>query len=228
MTTTTDNLLHKQLDTATERTTDQGDFTAIAAAYTPDRAGEVIRRGSFTTTIGRWLASGKQLPVHHEHKGSAENVVGSIDPRTMSETDAGLYVEGKIDIADSKIAREVWRSMKRNRASLSIGYLVLDKATRADGLVELREIDLLEVSIVSQPANADTVVLSTKHAEGSDAEGSDAEDAGDHATVMAFSKHGHYERFKATEQAQLEAKRLAAIAERESKPIEIVSFEVSR
>ena len=57
---------------------------------------------------------------------------------------------------------------------------------------------------------------------------SDAEDAGDHATVMAFSKHGHYERFKATEQAQLEAKRLAAIAERESKPIEIVSFEVSR
>jgi len=221
MTTTTDNLLHKQLDTATERTTDQGDFTAIAAAYTPDRAGEIIRRGSFTTSIGKWLASGKQLPVHHEHK--AENVIGSIDPRTMSEREDGLYVEGKIDIADSKIAREVWRSMKRNRASLSIGYLVLDKATRADGLVELREIDLLEVSIVSQPANADTVVLSTKHAEGSD-----AEDAGDHATVMAFSKHGHYERFKATEQAQLEAKRLAAIAERESKPIEIVSFEVSR
>ena len=223
MTTTTDNLLHKQLDTATERTTDQGDFTAIAAAYTPDRAGEIIRRGSFTTSIGKWLASGKQLPVHHEHKGSAENVIGSIDPRTMAEREDGLYVEGKIDIADSKIAREIWRSMKRNRASLSIGYLVLDKATRADGLVELREIDLLEVSIVSQPANADTVVLSTKHAEGSD-----AEDAGDHATVMAFSKHGHYERFKATEQAQLEAKRLAAIAERESKPIEIVSFEVSR
>lgn len=222
MTTQTDNLLHKQLDTATERTTDQGDFTAIAAAYTPDRAGEIIRRGSFTTSIGKWLASGKQLPVHHEHKGSAENVIGSIDPRTMAEREDGLYVEGKIDIADSKIAREVWRSMKRNRASLSIGYLVLDKATRADGLVELREIDLLEVSIVSQPANADTIVLSTKHAEGG------AEDFGEHATAMAVNRPGFRERVDAQQKAKLEAKRLAATAERESHPVELVSFEVSR
>lgn len=219
MTTTTDNLLHKQLPTATERTTDQGDFTAIAAAFTPDRAGEVIRRGAFTTTIGKWLASGKPLPVHWDHRGEAENVIGEVYPATMSERDDGLYVEGKLDLDSSKVAREAWRSMKRNRAALSIGYLVLDKSRRPDGLLELREIDLFEVSITPSPANPDTRVLSTKHAE-------DEEVAEPEVDRFEISSRG-FEKFQAEEKRIAEQKRAALIAERQSKPVELVSFEVS-
>jgi hypothetical protein len=42
----------------------------------------------------------------------------------MREIDAGLYVEGKLDIEDSELAREAWRSLKRNRIGLSFGYLI--------------------------------------------------------------------------------------------------------
>ena len=33
----------------------------------------------------------------------------------MKETEQGLYVEGQLDLEDSEIAREVWRSVKRDQ-----------------------------------------------------------------------------------------------------------------
>jgi hypothetical protein len=49
--------------------------------------------------------------------------------------------------------------------SLSFGYLATDKARRDDGVQELRELDLFEISIVAAPANADTRILSYKSAD---------------------------------------------------------------
>jgi hypothetical protein len=62
------------------------------------------------------------------------------------------------------MARQASRLMKNNAVSLSFGYLATDKARCDDGVQELREIDLFEVSIVPAPANADTRILSTKSA----------------------------------------------------------------
>lgn len=152
---------HKQLE-ATAATTDLGEFTAIAAAWTVDRQREVILPGAFAATIASWRASGKRLPLHYNHKGSADQIIGYVDPNTMRETDAGLYVEGKVDIHDSDIARDAWRSMKNGAMSLSIGYLVTRQHKRDDGIRELRGIDLFEISIVPHPANADTKILGTK------------------------------------------------------------------
>ena len=70
----------------------------------------------------------------------------------MRETDDGLYVEGQLDIEDSERAREVWRSVKRGRASLSFGFVVKSSHQERDIKV-LTEIDLFEVSIVGVPAN---------------------------------------------------------------------------
>jgi hypothetical protein len=82
----------------------------------------------------------------------------------MKETDAGLYVEGKLDIHENEIAREALRSMKAGAMSLSIGYLVTADHKREDGIRELHGIDLFEVSIVPHPASPDTRVLSMKSA----------------------------------------------------------------
>jgi HK97 family phage prohead protease len=147
---------------ATVTATDLGEFTAIAAAWTVDRQREQIRRGAFADTIARWKASGKRIPVHWDHKGEASNVIGAIDPATMMETAEGLYVEGRLDLDDSDTAREAWRSMKDNRVALSFGYLVLDSTKRRDGIKELRQLDLFEISIVPAPANPDTRFLSLK------------------------------------------------------------------
>jgi phage head maturation protease len=76
-------------------------------------------------------------------------------------TEPAPFVEGQLDIEDSETAREVWRSVKRGRVSLSFGFLV--KAAHDEGDVRvLDEIDLFEVSIVSAPANEDTRILRTK------------------------------------------------------------------
>jgi uncharacterized protein len=151
----------KQVD-ATAGATDLGLFTAIAAAYTIDRDGERIRPGAFRETIRRWQASGRRLPLHWAHSGEARDIIGLVDPSEMRETPDGLYVEGRVDIAESEVAREAWRSMKADAVALSFGFMVTDEGKDSDGVRELREIDLFEISIVPNPANQDTRILSTK------------------------------------------------------------------
>jgi hypothetical protein len=56
--------------------------------------------------------------------------------------------------------------MKNNSMSLSFGYLTLKSHRRDDGINELHELDLFEVSIVPGPANADTRVVSMKSVDG--------------------------------------------------------------
>lgn len=146
---------------AAATTTSKGVFSAIAAAYSVDRMGERIIPGAFEKTILAWQTSGKQVPLHWDHSGSAEDIIGYIDPASMKETDEGLYVEGKLDIKTSDVAREAWRSMKNNAVALSFGYLPKTRKGK-DGVTELVEVDLFEVSIVPGPANPDTRILSLK------------------------------------------------------------------
>jgi HK97 family phage prohead protease len=144
--------------------TDLGEFTAIAATYNIDRAKDQIVPGAFERTIAQWQASGKNLPVHWNHSGAAADIIGAIDPAAMREIpDEGLYVEGKLDLQHSEVAREAWRSMKNNAVSLSFGYVTLKTRNRG-GVNDLLELDLFEVSIVPHPANPDTRVLSMKAA----------------------------------------------------------------
>ncbi|HVJ27786.1 MAG TPA: HK97 family phage prohead protease [Vicinamibacterales bacterium] len=148
-------------------TTDLGEFTAIAAAYTLDRSGDEIVHGAFGKSIAKWQASGKRVPLHWNHSGAAADIIGSVDSSSMEEIDGvGLKVAGKVDVNDSAVAKEAWRSMKGGSMSLSFGYMVVDGSPRKDGVNELRELDLFEVSIVPVPANPDTKILSMKSADG--------------------------------------------------------------
>ena len=89
-------------------------------------------------------------------------MIGGIDPAMMRDTEAGLYVEGSVDILDSDIARQAWRSVKKGRIGMSFGFLTLDDRVGADGVKELLEIDLFEITLTPTPANPDAVVLSTE------------------------------------------------------------------
>lgn len=154
-------MLRKTLE-AKATTTDLGEFTAIAAAYSVDRMNERIIPGAFASTIGDWQASGKQIPLHWDHSGSPADIIGTIDPISMRETSDGLEVSGQLDLKASEVAREAWRLMRNNAASLSFGYMVTEEAEADDGVNELKGIDLFEITITPAPANADTRVLSMK------------------------------------------------------------------
>jgi Escherichia/Staphylococcus phage prohead protease len=155
-------LEHKTLETTARTRTELGEFSAIAAAYSIDRDGDQIVRGAFRNTIERWQASGKRIPLHWNHSAVPKDIVGSVDPDSMREIEDGLFVRGKLDIARSDNARDVWELVKNSVVSLSFGYLATDKQNREDGVQELRELDLFEISLVSAPANADTRILSYK------------------------------------------------------------------
>lgn len=172
-------MLHKTLETKATTQTDLGVFSAIAAAYTTDRVGERILKGAFQKTIGSWQASGKLIPLHYDHKGDPEFIIGSVDPMAMKEVEDGLYVEGRVDLEGSEIGREAWRSIKGNTMSLSFGYLAKEKSG-ADGVTELTEIDLFEVTVTPAPAQADTRFLSVKSAPATEiSSNSEVEDGSD-------------------------------------------------
>ena len=141
-------------------TTDQGTFVALAAAYSVDRVGDRIVPGAFAKTIDHWRESGKSIPLHWNHQGEPEDIIGAVDPATVEETKDGLRVAGKLDLSGSK-AKEAWRAMKTGSMSLSFGYMVVSEKQAKDAN-ELHEIDLFEVSVVPGPANADTRFLSLK------------------------------------------------------------------
>jgi HK97 family phage prohead protease len=155
-------LNHKAVKATTRVGTDLGEFSALAAAWSPDRDGDQIVRGAFARSIERWQASGKRVPLHYNHSANPKDIIGSVEPASMRETREGLFVRGKVDLDRSETARDVWRLVKSNTISLSFGYLVTDAFKRADGIQELRELDLFEVSLTPVPANPDTRIVSFK------------------------------------------------------------------
>jgi uncharacterized protein len=201
------------LKATTEVGTDRGEFTAIAAAYSLDRDRERIRPGAFKATIERWQATGRPMPLHWNHGSAAEDVIGSIDPASMRETDAGLLVEGQLDLEDSAVAREVWRLVKRDTVGLSFGYMV-ESARELDGVRELLALDLFEISLTPAPANRDTRVTSFKSAD-------------DPLLCLDLTEDPEIARQHdlVSKAAQAEEKRLE-IQRKRARPVHIATFEV--
>lgn len=106
-----------------------------------DRGGDVIRRGAFE----RSLAAGVTIPLLWQHRNGA--VIGRID--AVREDEKGLRVIGSL--GDGFTARKVGDLLRRKSLDgLSFGYRVR-KSAYVDGVRELSELDLVEVSIVAQP-----------------------------------------------------------------------------
>ena len=100
---------------AASTATDRGEFSAIAAAYSVDRQRERIEPGAFRRTIAAWRERGREIPLHWNHSAAAKDIIGTVDPASMhEEPNVGLHVRGRLDIEDSEVAREAWRSMKAN------------------------------------------------------------------------------------------------------------------
>jgi HK97 family phage prohead protease len=150
---------------ATAVAAEQGRFVAVAAAWTTDRHGERILPNAFSESIKRWRRSGKNLPLHYSHGDTAADVIGYVSPESMRETREGLIVEGKLDLDESPVAREVWRSVRNNAMSLSFGFMPTKTRKAADGIRELVEVDIFEISITPTPANENTRIISFKSAE---------------------------------------------------------------
>ena len=114
------------------------------------------------TAFRSTLSSGADIRALADHDST--KLLGRTSNSTLrvAETDRGLAVE--IDMPDTSYARDMRELVKRRDIrGLSFGFKVRQhgqKFTKEGGLAvrELHDIDLKEVSIVSQPAYADTAV----------------------------------------------------------------------
>jgi HK97 family phage prohead protease/HK97 family phage major capsid protein len=138
---------------------DAGTFTGLASVFdNVDYHGDIVRRGAFTKS----LAAGSPIPLLWMHKSDdPRNWVG--DVVSAVETDEGLQIVGKFDLS-SEHGRASHRNVKGRRISgLSIGYAIRSAVKTAEGN-ELRDIELVEVSIVARGANPAALVTSVKSA----------------------------------------------------------------
>lgn len=117
-------------------------FAGYAALFDrPDKGGDVIRRGAFAGSLGE----GKAVPLLWQHQAGA--VIGRIEH--LSEDSRGLRVIAELgDGAEARRAAGLLSGGKID--GLSFGYRVRS-AAGSGPYRELREVELVEVSLVADP-----------------------------------------------------------------------------
>ena len=124
-----------------------------------DRQNDIVTRGAFTRTLEEHRLNGSTpaLLMHHD----PTRPVGKFE--RILEDDRGLYVEGHLAMA-TPAGSEAFELLKAKALTgLSIGFLPRKRRfdpTDKVGLIE--DVDLLEISLVSVPANPAATVSSVK------------------------------------------------------------------
>jgi hypothetical protein len=148
-----------------------GTFSGIAAAYSLDQGGDIITPGAFKRTLADWKrARGKTIPLIDTHNyGSAVAVIGKmIEAKEVTD---GLEATFEF-LEDDPHAEAIRKRVKGGYVSgLSIGYEAVQVKTPSDeerrgGIWRyLKEVKLLEVSVVAFPMNVDARIdlASVKH-----------------------------------------------------------------
>lgn len=162
------NIYYKSAQTV-QASPEQAGFTGYASTWTrtPDYAGDVVVKGAFSKTLADWDAKGRAIPLLWLHDDGNPNAY--IGVAKCTEDDHGLKVEATLD-TDNPTAKQVHKLLKGGQVSeMSFAYRVIDSATVevADGAKanELRELDLLEVSVVPHGCNPDTSIDDVKAAQ---------------------------------------------------------------
>ena len=125
----------------------KGFFSGYASKFNGvDSYGDTILPGAYAQTL-----ENRQRPVlmKWNHFGP---VIGKWTKAT--EDDHGLYVEGELTPGHS-VAEDVYASMKHGAVTgLSIGYRIPPGGSAKEGkLRQLKRIDLVEISVVENPAD---------------------------------------------------------------------------
>ncbi|CAI09248.1 phage major capsid protein [Aromatoleum aromaticum] len=130
---------------------DEGVFTGIASTPSTDRVGDIVETAGITA---------KHLPVpllwQHDHDKPAGIV------ESMTPTAKGLVVVCRVLKDASAEVKSYWEFVKAGAVSLSIGFRPLEYAPLAAGGYHYKQVELLELSLVTVPAHQDARILTTK------------------------------------------------------------------
>lgn len=138
-----------------------GSFSGYGAIFgNKDSYGDVIQKGAFKDSLREWKKRGnmpKMLLQHGSFFGPAEDGIPIGKWTSMTEDDIGLAVEGELFALDTQKGRYIHEGLMSGALDgLSIGYIAREVAygkKPEDPPRTLKKIDLLEVSVVTFPAN---------------------------------------------------------------------------
>lgn len=136
---------------------DDGRFTAYVSIFgTPDSYREIVAAGAFDASLAATAAAGRKIPICWQHDMSEP--IGVWDSLTPDAV--GLLGEGTLWTDLSSYARLAQRGMAAGCITgASIGYFVTaDSYNEAERVRTLTGIELVEASIVTDPAHADARV----------------------------------------------------------------------
>lgn len=126
-----------------------------------DTQNDRVVRGAFQKSLGHWKALKGKPKMLWQH--CEDQIIGVW--HTVEEDSKGLFVEGKLLLEVAK-AKEVYALLKEGALDgLSIGYQVKQslKASSPNGVRLLTELDLLEISLVTFPANEQARISAVKN-----------------------------------------------------------------
>lgn len=167
---------------------DDGTFSGYGSVFgVVDSYSDVVVKGAFKRTI----RNNKNIKLLWQH--DTREPIGIFT--TIKEDEHGLYVEGKLAM-DVQRGREAFSLMKMDAVNgLSIGFSTLVEEYDAKQAVRfLKEIKLYEISVVTFPANADSLINNVKNTDKTDMINNSiqsllSDDSVDHATKAASGDH---------------------------------------
>jgi len=150
-------------------------FSGYGAVFgNVDSYGDVIQPGAFADTLAAAHKSGQYPAMLLQHGGwglGADDMTPIGIWTSLAEDGHGLKVEGKL--ADTPRGREAYALLKMTPRpaidGLSIGYIAKEWAQRSkpeEPRRTLKKVDLMEVSLVTFPANGKARIASVKSAGG--------------------------------------------------------------
>ncbi len=142
---------------------DSGLFSGYGSVFgNVDSYGEIVAPGAFLDSIEETKAKGRTFPVLWQHRTGEP--IGDWDISSIKEDDHGLFGTGNLWLGDAPYANIALRGMKSKAVTgLSIGYYVRESSyDEKVGVRTLTKLDLVEISIVTTPANDDARVDAIK------------------------------------------------------------------
>lgn len=155
------NYLTKAVPLDLKSLTDAGTFTGYGSVFsTADKVKDVVEPGAFEKSLKLWQSNGRAVPVLWQHK--TDEPIGTWDD--LEEDDYGLLGTAGLWLDEAPYARLAHKGMKTKAITgLSIGYRVKhEEYDKKSGLNRLLELDLVEISVVTNPAHDDARIGGVK------------------------------------------------------------------
>ncbi len=154
-------ILHKAIELELKSLTDKGQFSGYGSVFNVvDKGGDIVAPGAFAESLDTWRKNGRAVPVLWQHDPGQP--IGSWED--LKEDDYGLLGNASLWLDEAPYAKLAHKGMQtKTITGLSIGYRVKQHSVNSStGVYTLEKLDLVEISVVTNPMNDEARVAGVK------------------------------------------------------------------